>query len=62
MKPTRNIVKPSGMWTTKGKVWFQKNDDELLAEFDSLRNDDKDFKKQYKQNEFKAWKKDYNLK
>jgi len=28
MKPTRNIVKPNtGMWTTKGKVWYQKNDD-----------------------------------
>jgi len=27
MKPTRNIVKPSGFWKTKGKVWYQKNDD-----------------------------------
>ncbi len=27
MKPTRNIVKPSGMWSSKRRVWFQKNDD-----------------------------------
>jgi hypothetical protein len=29
MKPTRNIVKPSGFWKTKGRVWYQKNDDDI---------------------------------
>jgi len=32
MKPTRNIVAPnSNLWKTKGSVWYQKNDDEKLA-------------------------------
>jgi hypothetical protein len=31
MKPTRNIVKPSGFWKTKGRVWYQKNDDDKLG-------------------------------
>jgi len=29
MKPTRNIVAPNNnLWKAKGKVWYQKNDDD----------------------------------
>jgi hypothetical protein len=48
MKPTRNIVKPSGMWQPKGKVWFQKNDDgdnvhtPFQGESDKYKEDESD--------------------
>ena len=50
MKPTRNIVKPTGMWNPKGKVWYQKNDDKLPDNFvdeklKELRENPKEFKK-----------------
>ena len=35
MKPTRNIVKPNtGLWKPKGSVWFKKNDDSKLGDWD----------------------------
>lgn len=33
----------------------------LKTEFESLRNDDNNFKRQYKKNEFKAWLKDHDF-
>ena len=35
MRPTRNIVKPNtGLWKPKGSVWFKKNDDSKLGDWD----------------------------
>jgi hypothetical protein len=31
MKPTRNIMKPSGLWTPKRNVWYKHNDDDDIA-------------------------------
>ena len=43
MKPTRHIVTPiKGLWNSKRKVWFQKNDDaspEVREEFEKAKEE-----------------------
>ena len=63
MKPTRNIVKPTGYWKPKGNVWFKKNDDKKIGfkfnpqqgEFKSITFEDEETKEKYRQT-FKSFK------
>jgi len=73
MKPTRNIVKPSGMWKpAHDKVWFRKNDDgdmemeesktrvlNILEEKENKRNEEI---RKVKSSNMPSWEKKMTLK
>jgi len=50
---------PSNAFTSKNQM---PSIEDLKNEFESLRNDDKDFRKMYNENEFKEWLKDNEIK